>query len=73
MVNLAPSLSQVLVVPPFECAWLAGENFLLRDGTGCVSFEVKGESLLFGMNGPLTAIGTPPGCLHMHRRVSIYS
>lgn len=46
MVNLTPSLSQVLVVPPFECAWLAGENFLLRDGTGCVSFEVKGESPL---------------------------
>jgi hypothetical protein len=34
---------QVLVVPPFECAWLTGENYLLRNGKGCISFEVKGK------------------------------
>lgn len=46
MVNLlTPSLTQqVLVVPPFECAWLTGENYLLRDGQGCISFEVKGDN-----------------------------
>ncbi len=35
--------NSVLVVPPFECAWLTGEEFLLRDGKGCISFEVKGD------------------------------
>lgn len=34
----------VLVVPPFEAAWLTGEGFTLRNGTGCVSFEAKGET-----------------------------
>ena len=33
---------QILVVPPFECAWLSGEDFVLRNGKGCISFEVKG-------------------------------
>jgi hypothetical protein len=35
---------QVLVVPPFECAWLTGtgDTPLLQD-QGCVCFEVKGE------------------------------
>lgn len=34
--------SSVLVVPPFECAWLSGEEHVLHDGAGCISFEVKG-------------------------------
>ena len=54
MVNLAPTLAQVLVVPPFECAWLTGENYLLRDGQGCISFEVKGMS----------RVGQMPSCAH---------
>ena len=33
---------EVLVVPPFECAWLSGEELTLRDGKGCISLEVKG-------------------------------
>ena len=40
MVNFGPT---VLVVPPFECAWLTGENYLLRGGQGCICFEVKGK------------------------------
>lgn len=36
--------SNVIVVPPFECAWLAGEEFRLSGGTGCLCFEVKGEN-----------------------------
>ena len=38
--------SNVLVVPPFECAWLSDEALQLKDGTGCISFEVKGEFML---------------------------
>ncbi|KAG2483203.1 hypothetical protein HYH03_017937 [Edaphochlamys debaryana] len=34
----------VLVVPPFECAWLTGDGYTLRSGSGCVSFEAKGET-----------------------------
>ena len=34
--------SNVLVVPPFECAWLSDEALQLKNGTGCISFEVKG-------------------------------
>ena len=37
------STAGVLVVPPFECAWLTGEEFVLKEGRGCLSFEVKGE------------------------------
>lgn len=37
------SSSAVLVVPPFECAWLGGDEFTLREGCGCISFESKGE------------------------------
>lgn len=36
--------SGVLVVPPFECAWLTGEGYTLRSGAGCLSFEAKGET-----------------------------
>ena len=41
--NLRVSAGAVLVVPPFECAWLADEELQLRGGSGCVSFEVRGE------------------------------
>ncbi|KXZ51612.1 hypothetical protein GPECTOR_12g576 [Gonium pectorale] len=34
----------VLVVPPFECAWLTGDGYTLRDGSGCVSFEARGDT-----------------------------
>lgn len=34
----------ILVVPPFECAWLSGDEYLLRNGEGCISFEVKGDN-----------------------------
>jgi len=43
--NLRVSAGAVLVVPPFECAWLADEELQLREGSGCVSFEVRGEVL----------------------------
>ena len=36
--------SNVLVVPPWECAWLSDEQLQLKDGAGCVCFDVKGES-----------------------------
>ncbi len=42
------SSNNVLVVPPFECAWLAGEEFQLINGAGCISFEVKGEPQPWG-------------------------
>lgn len=38
----------VLVVPPFECAWLAET---LADGAGCVSFEVRGVRVCEGVKG----------------------
>lgn len=34
----------VLVVPPFECAWLTGNEYTLRSGAGCLSFEAKGDT-----------------------------
>ena len=34
----------VLVVPPFECAWLTGNEYTLRAGAGCLSFEAKGDT-----------------------------
>lgn len=33
-----------LIVPPFECAWLTGDGYELRSGSGCVLFEAKGET-----------------------------
>ncbi len=36
--------SGVLVVPPFECAWLTGDGYTLRNGSGCISFEAKGDT-----------------------------
>jgi hypothetical protein len=35
--------NSVLVVPPFECAWLSGEEFRLKEGACCITFDVKGE------------------------------
>ena len=35
--------SNVLVVPPWECAWLSDEQLNLQDGAGCICFDVKGE------------------------------
>lgn len=49
--------NSVLVVPPFECAWLTGEEFLLKDGRGCLSFEVKGGRL-----GRVGGVGTQLLC-----------
>ena len=34
--------SNVLVVPPWECAWLSEEQYQLENSSGCVCFEVKG-------------------------------
>ncbi|KAK9794943.1 hypothetical protein WJX73_004115 [Symbiochloris irregularis] len=34
----------VLVVPPFEAAWLTDERFQLHHGNGCVEFEVRGQN-----------------------------
>lgn len=39
---LRVSSSNVLVVPPWECAWLSDEQLQLKDGAGCVCFDVKG-------------------------------
>ncbi|DBB07891.1 TPA: hypothetical protein ACH3X3_009285 [Trebouxia sp. C0006] len=36
--------SNVLVVPPWECAWLSDEQLQLRDGAGCICFDVRGEN-----------------------------
>jgi len=36
--------SNVLVVPPWECAWLSDEQLQLQDGAGCICFDVKGTS-----------------------------
>ena len=42
--------SNVLVVPPWECAWLSDEQLQLKDGAGCVCFDVKGDSRLFSLS-----------------------
>lgn len=34
----------VLVIPPFEAAWLSGNEYTLRTGAGCLSFEAKGDT-----------------------------
>lgn len=35
---------QIMVVPPLECAWLAGEDCRLQSGEeGYIVFEAKGE------------------------------
>lgn len=36
--------SNVLVVPPFECAWLSFSDYML-DGSGCIYFEYKGKPI----------------------------
>lgn len=40
---LRVSGNNVLVVPPFECAWLSSDEHQLRDGRGCICFQVKGR------------------------------
>lgn len=45
--GMAPALATlnadgVLVVPPMEAVWLSGTEWELREGRGCLSFEVKG-------------------------------
>jgi hypothetical protein len=38
---------QIMVVPPLECAWLAGEDCRLQSGEeGYILFEAKGEQIL---------------------------
>lgn len=39
---LRVSPTNVLIVPPFECAWLNDPSLQLANGAGCVSFEVRG-------------------------------
>ncbi|KAK9823236.1 hypothetical protein WJX72_001265 [[Myrmecia] bisecta] len=34
----------VLVVPPWECAWLSDADLQLKNDAGCIAFEVKGEN-----------------------------
>ena len=41
---LRVSPTNVLIVPPFECAWLSDPALQLGSGAGCVSFEVRGRS-----------------------------
>lgn len=36
--------SDVLVVPPFECAWLADETDVLKSSSACVVFEAQGTN-----------------------------
>lgn len=40
--KLSSFAPHILVVPPFECAWIEDEH-LYKEGKGCLSFEVKGE------------------------------
>ena len=37
--------SDVLVVPPFECAWLADEVGILKNSSACIIFEAQGERI----------------------------
>ena len=48
--------SNVLVVPPWECAWLSDEQLQLKDGAGCVCFDVKGELRLLSTSCALFGI-----------------
>lgn len=32
----------VVVVPPFQCAWLTDPEYILHGGRGCLTFEVRG-------------------------------
>ncbi len=38
--------SSILVVPPFECAWLLDEARQLKDNACCVAFEAKGVTFI---------------------------
>lgn len=45
MAPRSDALHGVMVAPPFGCRWLEGPEGVLRDGQGCLSFEVKGTPL----------------------------
>uniref|UniRef100_A0A1D2AD73 BACK domain-containing protein n=2 Tax=Auxenochlorella protothecoides TaxID=3075 RepID=A0A1D2AD73_AUXPR len=34
----------VVVVPPFQCAWLTDPEYILHGGRGCLTFEVRGDN-----------------------------
>ncbi|KDD75170.1 hypothetical protein H632_c829p0, partial [Helicosporidium sp. ATCC 50920] len=34
----------LVIVPPFECAWLQDPEFVFKRERGCLTFEVKGEN-----------------------------
>ncbi|GBG74440.1 hypothetical protein CBR_g18852 [Chara braunii] len=37
--------NSLLVIPPFECAWLSGEELQFKSpGSGCLSFEARAEN-----------------------------
>lgn len=37
--------SSVLVVPPFDCAWLMGDELCFaKAGRGCVAFEARADN-----------------------------
>lgn len=37
--------NNVLVVPPFDCAWLMGNELrFAEDGRGCVAFEARADN-----------------------------
>lgn len=37
--------NNVLVVPPFDCAWLMGDELhFAEDGRGCVAFEARADN-----------------------------
>eukprot|EP00884_Botryococcus_braunii_P002666 jgi/Botrbrau1/123/Bobra.0022s0109.1 len=42
--NVRVTSSNVLIVPPFECAWLSDEILQLKEGAGCLDVSVKGEN-----------------------------
>jgi len=37
-------MGEVLVVPPFDCAWLTGEGVARPNEGGCLSFEAKART-----------------------------
>lgn len=44
--NVRVTSSNVLIVPPFECAWLSDDKLQLKEGAGCLDICVKGGILL---------------------------
>ena len=58
--SAAAASSAVLVVPPFECAWLSGDEFALSDAGGCLSFESKGALALPSRCRPSACLSSHP-------------